>query len=146
MKLKYTIDQFLNQTLIILRIMVKISENHLIMKMMCLIICEYKTSSPSMGDISNSNIEDVLKVFEQSGAAAISVLTEEKYFKGSMDNLRSACKLTKLPIIRKDFIIHEYQIYQAKLAGANACTINKWNISRFRRGNFTHAENLESNL
>lgn len=84
-----------------------------------LIICEYKTSSPSMGDISNSSIEDVLKVFEQSGAAAISVLTEEKYFKGSMDNLRSACKLTKLPIIRKDFIIHEYQIYQAKLAGAD---------------------------
>jgi indole-3-glycerol phosphate synthase len=84
-----------------------------------LIICEYKTSSPSTGDISNSRIEDVLKVFEQSGAAAISILTEEKYFKGSMDNLRSACKLTKLPIIRKDFIIHEYQIYQAKLAGAD---------------------------
>ena len=43
-----------------------------------------------MGDISNSRIEDVLKVFEQSGAAAISVLTEEKYFKGSMNNLRSS--------------------------------------------------------
>jgi indole-3-glycerol phosphate synthase len=84
------------------------------------IICEYKTSSPSMGDISNSSIEDALKVFEQSGAAAISVLTEEKYFKGSMENLRSACNLTKLPIIRKDFIIHEYQIYQARLAGADS--------------------------
>ena len=82
------------------------------------VICEFKTSSPSMGDISNSSLEDALKVFEQSGASAISIITEEKYFKGSIDNLRSACNMTKLPIIRKDFIIHEYQIYQAKLAGA----------------------------
>ncbi len=63
--------------------------------MMWLLICEYKPASPSMGDISDSNIEDALKVFEQSGASAISILTEEKYFKGSMDNLRSACKLTE---------------------------------------------------
>jgi len=76
------------------------------------VICEFKTSSPSMGDISNSSLEDALKVFEQSGASAISIITEEKYFKGSIDNLRSACNMTKLPIIRKDFIIHEYQIYK----------------------------------
>ena len=83
------------------------------------VICEFKTSSPSMGNISNSSLEDALKVFEQSGTSAISIITEKKYFKGSMDNLRSACNTTKLPIIRKDFIIHEYQIYQAKLAGAS---------------------------
>ena len=83
------------------------------------VICEFKTSSPSMGNISNSSLEDALKVFEQSGTSAISIITEKKYFKGSMDNLRSACNITKLPIIRKDFIIHEYQIYQAKLAGAS---------------------------
>ena len=83
------------------------------------VICEFKTSSPSMGDISNSSLENALKVFELSGASAISILTEEKYFKGSMDNLRSACNMTKLPVIRKDFIIHEYQIYQAKLAGSS---------------------------
>ena len=83
------------------------------------VICEFKTSSPSMGNISNSSLEDALKVFEQSGTSAISIITEKKYFKGSMDNLRSACNITKLPIIRKDFIIHKYQIYQAKLAGAS---------------------------
>ena len=83
------------------------------------VIYEYKPASPSMGDISDLNINEALNIFEESGASAISILTESKYFKGSLDNLRVASKLVKLPIIRKDFIIHEYQIYQAKLAGAN---------------------------
>jgi indole-3-glycerol phosphate synthase len=84
------------------------------------VICEYKPASPSMGDISNIKIEDAVKAFDQSGASAISILTEERYFKGSLENLRSAHTLTHIPIIRKDFIINEYQIYQAKNAGANA--------------------------
>jgi indole-3-glycerol phosphate synthase len=84
------------------------------------VICEYKPASPSMGDISKTNIEDALNVFEKSGASAISILTESKYFKGSLYNLRSASKLIELPIIRKDFVIHEYQIYQSKMAGASA--------------------------
>jgi indole-3-glycerol phosphate synthase len=83
------------------------------------VICEYKPASPSMGDISDHNIDEALNIFEKSGASAISILTESKYFKGSLDNLRIASELVKLPIIRKDFIIHEYQIYQAKRAGAN---------------------------
>jgi indole-3-glycerol phosphate synthase len=84
------------------------------------VICEYKPASPSIGDISNIKIEDAIKAFEQSGASAISILTEEKYFKGSLENLRSTHTLTDIPIIRKDFIINEYQIYQAKNAGASA--------------------------
>jgi len=84
------------------------------------VICEYKPASPSMGDISNIKIEDAVKAFDQSGASAISILTEERYFKGSLENLRSAHTLTHTPIIRKDFIVNEYQIYQAKNAGANA--------------------------
>jgi indole-3-glycerol phosphate synthase len=84
------------------------------------VICEYKPASPSMGDISNIKIEDAIKAFNKSGASAISILTEERYFKGSLENLRSAHNLTNIPIIRKDFIINEYQIYQAKNAGANA--------------------------
>ena len=84
------------------------------------VICEYKPASPSMGDISNIKIEDAIKAFEQSGASAISILTEERYFKGSLENVRSANNLTHIPIIRKDFIVNEYQIYQAKNASASA--------------------------
>ncbi len=84
------------------------------------VICEFKPASPSMGDISNIKLEKSLEVFEKSGASAVSILTEEKYFKGSLNNLKSAHKLTELPLIRKDFIIDNYQIYQAKLAGADA--------------------------
>lgn len=84
------------------------------------VICEFKSASPSLGDISDSSLEDALNVFEGSGASAVSILTETRYFKGSLNNLRSAFNITKLPIIRKDFIINEYQIYQAKMAGASA--------------------------
>lgn len=84
------------------------------------VICEYKPASPSMGDISNITIEEAIKAFKQSGASAISILTEERYFKGSLENLKNAYTLTDIPIIRKDFIIDEYQIYQAKTAGASA--------------------------
>jgi indole-3-glycerol phosphate synthase len=84
------------------------------------VICEYKPASPSMGDISDIKIEEAIKAFEQAGASAISILTEERYFKGSMENLRSANNLTDIPIIRKDFLVNEYQIYQAKNAGASA--------------------------
>jgi indole-3-glycerol phosphate synthase len=89
------------------------------------VICEYKPASPSIGDISDIKIEDAIKAFEESGASAISILTEEKYFKGSIENLKLAHNITDTPIIRKDFIINEYQIYQAKLAGADAVLLMK---------------------
>ena len=87
---------------------------------MWLLSAEYKPASPSMGDISTIKIEDTVKAFDQSGASAISILTKERYFKGSLENLRSAHTITNIPLIRKDFLINEYQIYQAKNAGASA--------------------------
>jgi indole-3-glycerol phosphate synthase len=84
------------------------------------IICEYKPASPSKGHISDSSIDETIQVFVESGASAVSILTEERYFKGNLKNITSAYNLTNLPIIRKDFIINDYQIYQAKIAGASA--------------------------
>lgn len=84
------------------------------------VICEFKPASPSKGHISNLKIQDALGVFNDAGANAVSILTEENYFNGSLENLEIAQKITELPILRKDFIMDEYQIYEAKLAGASA--------------------------
>jgi indole-3-glycerol phosphate synthase len=83
-------------------------------------ICEYKPASPSKGDISNLLVEDVVPLYGNGGASAISVLTEECFFKSNIKNLRIASKITRLPILRKDFILDEYQIYEARSCGANA--------------------------
>ncbi|NYB51105.1 MAG: indole-3-glycerol-phosphate synthase [Methanobacteriaceae archaeon] len=84
------------------------------------IICEYKPASPSQGDISPLMINEVLPQFEQGGASSISVLTEETYFKSNIDNLKLACRISKLPLLRKDFILDPYQIYEARAYGASA--------------------------
>lgn len=84
------------------------------------IICEYKPASPSLGNISQLMIGDVLPQFEKGGANAVSVLTEESFFKSNIDNLKLACRITKLPLLRKDFILDPYQIYEARAYGANA--------------------------
>jgi indole-3-glycerol phosphate synthase/phosphoribosylanthranilate isomerase len=84
------------------------------------LICEYKPASPSKGNISNLMVEDVVPLYEKGGASAISVLTEETFFKSSIKNLRIASKASKLPILRKDFIMDEYQIYEARSCGASA--------------------------
>ena len=84
------------------------------------VICEFKPASPSKGHISNLKIQDALGVFNNAGASAVSILTEENYFNGSLENLEMARKITELPILRKDFLMDEYQIYEAKLSGASA--------------------------
>ena len=84
------------------------------------IICEYKPASPSKGDISDLHVEDVVPFYDKRGASAVSVLTEEDFFKSNIKNLRIVSKISKLPILRKDFIIDEYQIYEARSCGANA--------------------------
>lgn len=84
------------------------------------IICEYKPASPSKGNISDLPVEDVVSIYSMGGASAISVLTEETFFKSNIKNLHAASKITKLPILRKDFIIDEYQIYEARSCGASA--------------------------
>ena len=84
------------------------------------VICEYKPASPSKGDISNLMVEDVVPLYDKGGASAISVLTEETFFKSNIKNLRIASKTTNLSILRKDFIMDEYQIYEARSCGASA--------------------------
>lgn len=84
------------------------------------IICEYKPASPSAGEISDKGVEDVLPLFEKGGASAASIITEESFFKSNINNLRIACKISKLPLLRKDFIMDEYQIYESRASGASA--------------------------
>ncbi len=85
------------------------------------IIAEIKGRSPSRGLIKeNFDPCKVASIYERNGAAALSVLTDEKFFGGSLDHLLQIRKNVSLPILRKDFIIDEYQIYEAALSGAHA--------------------------
>jgi len=85
------------------------------------IIAEIKRSSPSKGVINDSiDVRKLARDYESGGAAAISVLTENDYFGGSIDDLKAVRKTVDLPILRKDFIVDEYQIYEAAEAGADA--------------------------
>jgi indole-3-glycerol phosphate synthase len=85
------------------------------------IIAEIKRASPSAGEIVKEfDPSKIARDYAQNGAAALSVLTEEKYFKGNMADLIMARAETHLPILRKDFIIDEYQIYESALEGADA--------------------------
>ena len=84
------------------------------------IIAEIKKASPSAG-IIDTNFDPVKKAkeYESFGASALSILTEEDYFQGSVEYLKDVKKITNLPILRKDFTVDEYQIYEAKLIGAD---------------------------
>ena len=84
-------------------------------------ICEVKKASPSKGVICEDF--DYIKIaeeYEEAGAAAISVLTEPYYFKGSEKYLQDIARTVKVPLLRKDFVIDEYMIYEAKFLGASA--------------------------
>lgn len=84
-------------------------------------ICEVKKASPSKGIIAEHfPYLDIAKEYEVAGAAAISVLTEPDFFKGDKKYLQEIASIVKIPVLRKDFIIDEYQIYQAKIWGASA--------------------------
>lgn len=85
------------------------------------IIAEVKKASPSKGLIAEDfDYIKIAKDYEQSGASAISVLTEPYFFKGSNDYLKEIAENVRLPILRKDFTIDEYMIYEAKSLGASA--------------------------
>ena len=85
------------------------------------IIAEMKKASPSKGVLREDyQPEAIARSYEQAGAAALSVLTEESYFQGSLDHLRMARAATELPVLRKDFILDGYQVYEAIAAGADA--------------------------
>lgn len=84
-------------------------------------IAELKKASPSKGIISKSfNVEKIAREYRQGGAAALSVLTDAKYFQGHNEYIGSAKSASHLPILRKDFIVDEYQIYESRLIGADA--------------------------
>ena len=84
------------------------------------IIAEHKRRSPSKSVINNNlNVFDVAKGYEDAGVSGMSVLTDEKYFGGSLDDLLTARASCQLPLLRKEFIIDEYQILEAKAYGAD---------------------------
>lgn len=111
------------------------------------IIAEIKRKSPSGGNMGCSySLTELASIYEKSGAVGISVLTDEKYFGGSPEDLLTVKQASSLPVLRKDFIIDEYQIYEAKAFGADvilliAAILDDDQISRFL--NLAHELSLE---
>ena len=103
------------------------------------IIAEFKRRSPSKGIIrAGANLQDIVRSYEAGGAVALSVLTEEDYFDGSLDDLRAAKSAVKLPVLRKDFVFEEYQVYESAAAGADAillivAALDDQTLARLRR-------------
>lgn len=84
-------------------------------------IGEIKRASPSKGFIRKEiNPVQIAKAYEKNKVEAVSILTEKRYFKGSLDDLSRVSKAVRIPILRKDFIIDEYQIYESKINHADA--------------------------
>jgi indole-3-glycerol phosphate synthase len=85
------------------------------------LIAEHKRRSPSAGDIrSGSSVTEIVQAYERGGATALSVLTEGPHFGGTLDDLHEARAASVLPILRKDFIVDPYQVYESAAAGADA--------------------------
>jgi len=85
------------------------------------VIAEFKRRSPSKGIIRpDADLLQIVTSYEAGGAVAISVLTEEDYFSGSLDDLRVVRAAVRLPVLRKDFVFDEYQVYESAAAGADA--------------------------
>jgi indole-3-glycerol phosphate synthase len=103
------------------------------------IIAEFKRKSPSKGVINgNASVEQVTQGYLKAGAVALSVLTDEKFFGGSDNDLSIARKSNLCPILRKDFVVDEYQIIEAKSLGADvilliAACLTKSEVTRFSK-------------
>ena len=85
------------------------------------LIAEHKRRSPSAGTIrEGTSVTEIVRAYERGGAAALSILTEEDHFGGRLADLEEARAASDLPILRKDFTLDPYQLYEAKAAGADA--------------------------
>lgn len=85
------------------------------------IIAEFKRRSPSKGTIRpDADAAEIARSYESAGAVAVSVLTEENYFAGALDDLRAVREVVSIPILRKDFVVDEFQVYESAVAGADA--------------------------
>lgn len=85
------------------------------------VIAEIKRASPSKGVLRGEvDVASLARAYERGGAAAISVLTEEEFFRGSLEDLQAARRAVRLPVLRKDFIVSEWQVYESAEAGADA--------------------------
>jgi indole-3-glycerol phosphate synthase len=85
------------------------------------VIAEHKRRSPSAGVIrEGAAVEEIVEAYERGGAAALSVLTEGEHFGGSLADLSAAHQAVALPVLRKDFIVDPYQVYESAAAGADA--------------------------
>jgi indole-3-glycerol phosphate synthase len=95
------------------------------------VIAELKKASPSKGLIrSNFCVEELAKDLEMAGAAALSVLTDEEFFQGSLQNLRNASAVVGVPCLRKDFILDEFQLLEARANSADAVLLIVAALSR----------------
>lgn len=95
------------------------------------IIAEFKRKSPSKGWIhEDAEVEDVVPQYAAAGAGALSILTDSKYFGGDMRFVRRVRDMVDIPILRKDFIIDEYQLFQARLIGADAVLLIAADLTR----------------
>ncbi|WP_291097783.1 MULTISPECIES: indole-3-glycerol phosphate synthase TrpC [unclassified Empedobacter] len=84
------------------------------------IIAEFKRKSPSKGFINkDANVKEVVSGYEKFGASVVSVLTDEQFFGGSFDDLKQAKEVLNIPVLRKDFIVDEFQVYETKAIGAD---------------------------
>ena len=103
------------------------------------VIAEFKRRSPSKGVIrADANLKDIVRSYKAGGAIGISVLTEEDYFDGSLDDLKTVKTTVALPVLRKDFVFDEFQVYESAAAGADAillivAALDDATLSRLRR-------------
>ena len=108
------------------------------------LIAEIKKASPSAGILKNNlDVEKMAEIYQKAGADAITVLTERKFFLGSENDLMKVKETTSLPILRKDFIIDEFQIYESKILGADCILLIAAILKKNKLQKFLHlAQNI----